>query len=93
MEVKLTLHVRQEGRCAGCGERLPAKPRHCDLVHLTALGMGRSRWDANDPLNQLDNLRLMHRPCHEQQELERRKEHAEWLRSSSPSTKPPSESE
>jgi hypothetical protein len=77
-ELKHRLWEGQEGRCAGCDGRLPLQLASCDLIHLEALGMGRSRYDTKSRLNDPSNLRLMHRPCHEKQEAEVREEHRRW---------------
>lgn len=77
-ELKRQLHEEQGGKCAGCGRPLSLQLAACDLVHRTPLGMGRSRWNFEHPLNQPANVCLMHRPCHEEQEAEAREEHRRW---------------
>ena len=44
-----------------------------DAAHLKPLGRGRSRYDKNDPLNDVTNLRWLSRYCHDRMEAERLK--------------------
>jgi hypothetical protein len=50
---------------------LPRKLAAFDLVHLKALGMGRSRWRLDADINKPPNVCVMHRPCHQRQEATR----------------------
>lgn len=47
--------------------------RGTDAAHLKPLGRGRSRYDKNDPLNDVTNLRWLSRYCHDRMEAERLK--------------------
>lgn len=42
-----------------------------DVAHIRALGIGRSRYNPDEPLNALSNLRLLCRACHANEEAGR----------------------
>lgn len=71
------LHEAQGGRCAGCAR--PHELGALDLSHRIALGMGRSRYDREHPLNDDSNCELLCRPCHLRHEAEVRAARQEWI--------------
>lgn len=60
--LRLRVYVEQGGLCAGCGK--PMRREAFDLAHLSALGMGRSRHDAESESNARENVAAMCRRCH-----------------------------
>lgn len=63
------LFHRTGGHCESCGA--PFDLRTMDAAHLIPLGMGHSRHDESNPLNELTNLLGVCRECHRRMERER----------------------
>lgn len=55
--------ARDGNACVECGAT-----GRLDVAHRVALGAGRSRYRADEPLNALWNLRALCRPCHRLEE-------------------------
>ncbi len=60
---RLAARVRElhHDRCGACGKSAPS----LDVAHIEPLGRGRSRNDADCPLNRVENLIALDRKCHE----------------------------
>lgn len=66
-EMRVRVYNEQGEACAGCRRWLPLEGdtlSRMHLAHLVALGMGRSRHDASNPLNGRDNLAGLCARCH-----------------------------
>lgn len=85
-EMRARVYQEQGESCAWCRRWLPLSgpvERRMHLAHLEPLGMGRSRHDAEHPLNGRDNLAGLCSKCHvalDEMPTEERAKAIEWLK-------------